>query len=175
MVVLSSVFWMDPLSWLSKTHIHVEDLCVANGADRVFSCLDERFPDLETHDKIGKSLVIRSHFGPSTQSARSVLFVFTLPSCSLMATAVDEATIVQAIMHDLASGEAIRQVVAAAAASAILRTHRGDQRCDGLHLSIQEKLKAVAQDFFGHEVGISQVVKHLRLNVHADLAKAVTA
>ena len=33
----------------------------------------------------------------------------------------------------------------------------------------------MAQDFFGHEVGISQVVKHLRLNEHADLAKAVTA
>ena len=27
-----------------------------NGADRLFSCLDERFPDLETHDKIGESL-----------------------------------------------------------------------------------------------------------------------
>ena len=26
-----------------------------NGADRLFSCLDERFPDLETHDKIGES------------------------------------------------------------------------------------------------------------------------
>ena len=70
--------------------------------------------------------------------------------------------------------DATRQVVAAAA-SAILRTHRGDQRGDGLHLSMQEKLKAVAKDFFGHEVGISQVVKHLRQNEHADLAKAVTA
>ena len=38
MVVLSSVYWMDPLSWL------------------FFSCLDERFSDLETHDKIGESL-----------------------------------------------------------------------------------------------------------------------
>ena len=27
-----------------------------NGADRLFSCLDERFPDLETHDKICESL-----------------------------------------------------------------------------------------------------------------------
>ena len=27
-----------------------------NGADRLFSCLDDRFPDLETHDKIGESL-----------------------------------------------------------------------------------------------------------------------
>ena len=41
-----------------------------------------------------------------------------------------------------------------AAASEILRTHGGDQRGDGLHLSMQEKLKAVAQDFFGHDVGI---------------------
>ena len=57
----------------------------------------------------------------------------------------------------------------------LLQAHRGDQRGDGLHLSMQEKLKAVAQDFFGHEVGISKVVKHLRLNEHADLAKAVTA
>ena len=63
----------------------------------------------------------------------------------------------------------------AAAASAFLRTHRGHQRGDGLHLSMQGKLKAVAQDFFGHDVGILQVVKHLRLNKHADLAKAVTA
>ena len=115
-----------------------------------------------------------SHFGSSTQSARSVLCVFTLPSCSLMAIAIDEATIVQAIMHGLASGGATRQGVAASA-SAILRTHRGDQRGDGLHLSMQEKLKAVAQDFFGHEVGISQVVKHLRVDEHADLAKAVIA
>ena len=121
-----------------------------------------------------QKLSIRSHFGSSTQSARSCLCVFTLPSCSLMATAIDEATIVQAIMHGLASGRATRQMVAVAA-SAILRTHRGDQRGDGLHQSMQEKLKAVAQDFFGHEVGISQVVKHLRLNEHADLAKAVTA
>ena len=91
-----------------------------------------------------------------------------------MATAIDDATIVQAIMHGLASGWATRQAVAAAA-SAILRTHRGDQRGDGRHLSMQEMLKAVAKDFFGHEVGISQVVKHLRLNELADLAKAVTA
>ena len=33
----------------------------------------------------------------------------------------------------------------------------------------------MAQDFFGHEVGISQVVKQLRLNEHADLVKAGTA
>ena len=37
--------------------LNVEELCVVNGADRLFSCLDERFPDLETHDKkIGESL-----------------------------------------------------------------------------------------------------------------------
>ena len=95
-------------------------------------------------------------------------------SCSLMATAIDEAAIRQAIMHGLASGGATRQAVAAAAC-AVLRTHRGDQRGDCLHLSMQEKLKALAKDFFGHEVGISQVVKDLRLNEHADLAKAVTA
>ena len=82
---------------------------------------------------------VRSHFGSTTQSARSV---FALPSCTLMATAIDEATIVQAIMHGLASGGATRQVVTTAA-SAILRTHRGDQRGDGLHLPMQEKLKAV--------------------------------
>ena len=33
----------------------------------------------------------------------------------------------------------------------------------------------MAKDFFGYEGGISQVVKHLRQNEHADLAKAVTA
>ena len=92
-----------------------------------------------------------------------------------MATAIDEATIVQAIMHGLASGGGAARQVVAVAAIAILRTHRGDQRGDCLHLSMQEKLKAVAKDFFGHEVGISQVVKHLRLNEHADLANAVTA
>ena len=27
-----------------------------DGADRLFSCLDERFPDLDAHDKIGESL-----------------------------------------------------------------------------------------------------------------------
>ena len=36
--------------------LDIEELCVVNGADRLFSCLDERFPDLETHDKIGDSL-----------------------------------------------------------------------------------------------------------------------
>ena len=53
MVVLSSVYWMDPLS---LEGLNIEELCVVNGADRLFSCLDERFPDLETHDKIGESL-----------------------------------------------------------------------------------------------------------------------
>ena len=55
MVVLSSVYWMDPLSWPGGPNI--EELCIVNGSDRLFSCLDERFPDLETHDKIGESLV----------------------------------------------------------------------------------------------------------------------
>ena len=49
------------------------------------------------------------------------------------------------------------------------------KRGDGLHLSMQETLKAVTKDFFGHEVGVSQVVKHLRQNEYADLAKTVTA
>ena len=36
--------------------LNIGELCVVNGADRLFSCFDERFPDLETHDKIGESL-----------------------------------------------------------------------------------------------------------------------
>ena len=40
---------------------------------------------------------------------------------------------------------------------------------------MQEKLKAVAKDFFWARSCISQVVKHLRQNEHADLATAVTA
>ena len=44
----------------------------------------------------------RGHFGSNTQS-EIVICVFTLPFCSVMATAIDEATIVQAIMHGLAS------------------------------------------------------------------------
>ena len=40
---------------------------------------------------------------------------------------------------------------------------------------MQVKLKVVAKDFFWHEVGISQVMKHLRQNEHADIAEAVTA
>ena len=41
---------------LALEGLHIEELCVVNGADRLFSCLDERFPDHETHDKIGESL-----------------------------------------------------------------------------------------------------------------------
>ena len=41
---------------LALEGFNIEELCVVNGADRLFSCLDERFPDLETHDKIGESL-----------------------------------------------------------------------------------------------------------------------
>ena len=36
--------------------LNIEELCVVNGADRLLSCLDERFPDLETNDKICESL-----------------------------------------------------------------------------------------------------------------------
>ena len=55
MAVLHSVYWIDPLRWLLRV-LNIEEVCVVNGADRLFSCLDERFPDLETHDKIGESL-----------------------------------------------------------------------------------------------------------------------
>ena len=41
---------------LALEGLNIEELCVVNCADRLFSCLDERFPDLETHDKIGESL-----------------------------------------------------------------------------------------------------------------------
>ena len=51
MVRLSSVYWMAPAE-LALEGLNIEELCVVNGADRLFSCLDERFPDLETHDKI---------------------------------------------------------------------------------------------------------------------------
>ena len=47
---------LDGPAELALEGIHIEELCVVNGADRLFSCLDERFPDLETHDKIGESL-----------------------------------------------------------------------------------------------------------------------
>ena len=55
MAVLSSVYWFGPAE-SALEGLHIEELCVVNGADRLFSCLDERFPDLETHDKIGESL-----------------------------------------------------------------------------------------------------------------------
>ena len=41
---------------LALEGLNIEELCVVDGADRLFSCFDERFPDLETHDKIGESL-----------------------------------------------------------------------------------------------------------------------
>ena len=47
---------LDGPAELALEVIHIEDLYVANGAGRVFSCLDERVPNLETHDKIGESL-----------------------------------------------------------------------------------------------------------------------
>ena len=51
--------------------LKIEELCVVNGADRLFSCLDERFPDLETHDKIGESLdnVLRLKVDKSERTA----------------------------------------------------------------------------------------------------------
>ena len=47
---------LDGPAELALEGLHIEELCVVSGADRLFSCLDERFPDLETHDKIGESL-----------------------------------------------------------------------------------------------------------------------
>ena len=47
---------LDGPAELALEGLHIEELCVVNGADRLFSCLDERFPDLETHDKIVVSL-----------------------------------------------------------------------------------------------------------------------
>ena len=47
---------LDGPAELALEDLNIEELCVVNGADRLFSCLDERFPDLETHDKIGESL-----------------------------------------------------------------------------------------------------------------------
>ena len=47
---------MDGPAELALEGLNIEELCVVNGADRLFSCLDEGFPDLETHDKIGESL-----------------------------------------------------------------------------------------------------------------------
>ena len=38
---------LDGPAELALEVIHIEELCVVNGADRLFSCLDERFPDLE--------------------------------------------------------------------------------------------------------------------------------
>ena len=47
---------LDGPAELALEGLNIEELCVVNGADRLLSCLDERFPDLETHDKIGESL-----------------------------------------------------------------------------------------------------------------------
>ena len=47
---------LDGPAELALEGLNIEELRVVNGADRLFSCLDERFPDLETHDKIGESL-----------------------------------------------------------------------------------------------------------------------
>ena len=95
-----------------------------------------------------------------------------------MVTAADEATIVQAIIHGLASGWC--NTTGSCCCCCCKRnptnpSRRPTWRRSSSVMSMQEKLKAVAKEFFGHEVGISQVVKHLRQNGHADLAKAVTA
>ena len=47
---------LDGPAELALEGLNIEELCVVNGANRLFSCLDDRFPDLETHDKIGESL-----------------------------------------------------------------------------------------------------------------------
>ena len=47
---------LDGPAELALEGLDIEELCVVKGADRLFSCLDERFPDLETHDKLGESL-----------------------------------------------------------------------------------------------------------------------
>ena len=47
---------LDGPAELALEGLNIEELCVVNGADRLFSCLDERFLDLETHDKTGESL-----------------------------------------------------------------------------------------------------------------------
>ena len=43
---------LDGPAALALEGLNIEELCVVNGADRLFSCLE----DLETHDKIGESL-----------------------------------------------------------------------------------------------------------------------
>ena len=47
---------LDGPAELALEGLNIEVLCVVNGADRLLSCLDERFPDLETNDKICESL-----------------------------------------------------------------------------------------------------------------------
>ena len=47
---------LDGPAELALEGLNIEELSVVNGADRLFSCLDKRFPDLETHEKIGESL-----------------------------------------------------------------------------------------------------------------------
>ena len=104
-----------------------------------------------------------SHFGSSTQSARSVLSLLSTkrPLCKSSCTAL------------LLGGQLDRSLLLLQVQSYehIAATNVGD----GFHPSVQEELETVAKDFFRHEVGISQVVKHLRQNEHADLAKAVIA
>ena len=45
---------LDGPAELALEGLDIEEPCAVNGADRLFSCLDE--PDLETHDKVGELL-----------------------------------------------------------------------------------------------------------------------
>ena len=44
---------LDGPAELALEGLHIEELSVANGADRLVSCLDERFPDIETRQDWG--------------------------------------------------------------------------------------------------------------------------
>ena len=44
---------LDGPAELALEGLNIEELCLVNGADRLFSCLDERFPDLQTHENWG--------------------------------------------------------------------------------------------------------------------------
>ena len=43
---------LDGPAELALVGLNIEELCVVNGADRLFSCLDERFPDLENTTRL---------------------------------------------------------------------------------------------------------------------------
>ena len=65
---------LDGPAELALEGLHIEELCVVNGADRLFSCLDQRFPDLETHDKIGDSLDNVFPFEKPTSGERTAAY-----------------------------------------------------------------------------------------------------